>query len=44
MPVRLILKERKRRELVFTKTKNGRKVRIRPYRVDREEENGDDEP
>ena len=43
MPVRLILKERKRRELVFTKTKSGRKVKIRPYRVDRDDD-GDEEP
>ncbi len=38
LPVRLIFKERERRELVFPKVdrrKKGRKQRIRPYRVDR---------
>jgi len=41
MPVRLFFKERKRRELVFTKVKGGKKVKIRPYRVDRDDD-GDD--
>lgn len=42
MPVRLIFKERKRRELVFTKTKGGKKIRIRPYRVDKDDDGDDD--
>ena len=41
MPVRLLFKERKRRELVFTKVKGGKKIRIKPYRVDREEDDLD---
>ena len=47
MPVRLIFKERERRELVFPKIdkrkgKGKKNQRIRPYRVDRpKEEDGD---
>ena len=47
MPVRLVFKERERRELVFPKIdkrkgKGKKNQRIRPYRVDRpKEEDGD---